>query len=85
VSRGIALLFLGTRHSIWGWEGQLHVPAASTPGKEPVPIVQEAGCAPRPVWTDEKSLPHRIFKNYVIHPSVHKYNGCIEDISVMYC
>ena len=25
--------------------GQPHAPAASTPGKDPVPIVQEAGCA----------------------------------------
>jgi len=30
-----------------------------TPGKEPVPIVQEAGWAPWAVWTDGKSRPHR--------------------------
>jgi hypothetical protein len=31
-----------------------------TPGKEPVPIVQEAGWAPGPVWTGAgKSRPHR--------------------------
>ena len=30
-----------------------------TPGKDPVPIVQEAGWAPGPVWTGEKSRPHR--------------------------
>ena len=30
-----------------------------TPGKDPVPIVQEAGWAPGPVWTGGKSLPHR--------------------------
>jgi hypothetical protein len=31
---------------------QLHVPAALPPGKElSVPIVQEAGWAPEPVWT----------------------------------
>ena len=30
-----------------------------TPGKDPVPILQEAGCAPGPVWTDGKSRPHR--------------------------
>ena len=30
-----------------------------TPGKEPVPIVQEAGWAPGPVWTGEKSRPPR--------------------------
>ena len=30
-----------------------------TPGKEPVPIVQEAGWAPGPVWTGGKSIPER--------------------------
>ena len=29
------------------------------PGKDPVPIVQEAGWAPGPVWTAGKSRPHR--------------------------
>jgi hypothetical protein len=28
----------------------------STPGKDPVPIVQEAGWAPGPVWTGVKNL-----------------------------
>jgi hypothetical protein len=28
-----------------------------TPGKAPVPILQEAGWAPGPVWTDRKSRP----------------------------
>jgi len=30
-----------------------------TPGKDPVPIVQEAGWAPGPVWTGGKSRPNR--------------------------
>ena len=50
MSRSIALLFLGPRHYT-GVGGQPHAPAPSTPGKEPVPIVQEAGWAPGPVWT----------------------------------
>jgi len=29
-----------------------------TPRKIPVPIVQEGGWAPRPVWTDGNSRPH---------------------------
>jgi len=29
-----------------------------TPGKDPVPILQEAGWAPGPVWTGAKSRPH---------------------------
>jgi len=39
--------------------GQPHAPAASTPGKDPVPIVQEAGWAPGPVWMGGKSRPYR--------------------------
>ena len=38
---------------------QPQAPAASTPGKEPVTIVQEAGWAPEPLWTGGKSRPHR--------------------------
>jgi hypothetical protein len=30
-----------------------------TPGKDPVPILQEAGWAPGPVWTGGKSRLHR--------------------------
>ena len=30
-----------------------------TPRKDPVPILQEAGCAPGPVWTGGKSRPNR--------------------------
>ena len=39
--------------------GQQHAPAALCPWKEPVPIVQEAGWIPGPVWTGGKSRPHR--------------------------
>ena len=41
---------------IWG---QPHAPAYCTSGKDPVPILQEAGWAPGPVWTGGKSRPHR--------------------------
>ena len=39
-----------------GVEDLPHAPAASTPGKDPVPIVQEAGCAPGPIWTGAENL-----------------------------
>ena len=42
-----------------GWGIHSHAPAASTPGKDLLPIVQEAGWAPEPVWTGGKSRPHR--------------------------
>jgi hypothetical protein len=55
---GIALLFLdrGTRR--W-WVVSSTPRPHFTPGKDPVPIVQEAGWAPGPVWTGGTSRPHR--------------------------
>ena len=36
--------------------GQRHAPGRFTPLKDPVPIVQEAGWAPGPVWTGAENL-----------------------------
>jgi hypothetical protein len=36
--------------------GQRHAPAALLPGKDSVPIVQEDGWAPGPVWTGAANL-----------------------------
>ena len=47
VSRGIALLFLDLGARWGGWSTPR--PGRFTPGKDPVPIVQEAGWAPEPV------------------------------------
>jgi hypothetical protein len=56
--RGIALLFLilGTRRG----EGSAPRPGRFSPGKEPVPIVQEDGWAAGPVWTCAKNLASSI-------------------------
>ena len=54
-SRGIALICLdhGTRRG----RGVSVTPRSIfTPGKDPVPIVQEAGWAPEPVWTGAENL-----------------------------
>jgi len=58
LGRGIALLFhdRGTRR---GWVVSSTPRPHFTPGKDPVPIVQEAGWAPGSVWTGGKSRPHR--------------------------
>ena len=58
VGRGIALLLhdRGTRR---GWVVSSTPRPHSTPTKDPVPIVQEAGWAPGPVWMGGKSRPHR--------------------------
>jgi len=39
-----------------GVGGQRHAPAAFTPREDPVPIVQEAGWAPEPLWIGVKNL-----------------------------
>ena len=49
VGRGIALLFCDSGTP------QPHF----TPGKDPAPILQEAGWAPGSVWMVRKSHPHR--------------------------
>jgi hypothetical protein len=55
VGRDIALLFhdLGTRR---GWVINVTPRPYFTPGKDPLPIVQEAGWAPGSVWTDAENL-----------------------------
>ena len=55
-SRGIALLYFYTS-ALEGVRGQRHAPAAFYPGKDPIPIVQEARWAPEPVWTAENITP----------------------------
>jgi hypothetical protein len=39
-----------------GVGGHRHAPATFTPGKGPVPIVQETGWAPGPVWIGAENL-----------------------------
>ena len=58
LDRGIALLFhdCGTRRV---WVVSSTPRPHFTPGKGSVPILQEAGWAPGPVWTGGKSRPHR--------------------------
>ena len=70
VGRGIALLFhdRGTRRWV---SGQLHAPPFFTPGKNQVPIVQEAGWTPRAGLYGRKisscrdSIPDRPASHYI--------------------
>jgi hypothetical protein len=58
VGRGIAVLFYD-RDTRRGWVVSNTPQPHFTSGKDPVPILQEAGWAPGPVWTGGKSRPHR--------------------------
>jgi len=58
VGRVIPLFFHG-RGIRRGWVVSSTPRPHFAPGKEPVPILQEAGWAPGPVWTGGKSRPHR--------------------------
>jgi len=61
-SRGIALPFLdhGTRR---GWGVSVTLWLLFTPGKDTVPIVQDAGWAPEPVWTGAENLDSTGFRS----------------------
>jgi hypothetical protein len=71
VGSGIALPFLDRgirRGSVVNSTPQPHF----TPGKDPVPIVQEAGWAPGPVWTAENRAPPG-FDPRTVQPVVSRY------------
>jgi hypothetical protein len=54
--------------------GQRHAPAALYPGKDTVPIVQEAGWAPGPVWAGaEKSRLPPEFDPRTVQPVASRY------------
>jgi len=44
-----------------------------TPGKDPVPIVQEAGWAPGPVWTGAENLTSPGFDPRTVQPVGSRY------------
>jgi hypothetical protein len=76
---GIAPTHSRPRHYM-GVSGQSHAPAALLPpGKGPaVPIVQEAGWAPEPVWTQriqEKSFAPAGDRTPIVQPVVRHYTA----------
>jgi hypothetical protein len=83
-SRGMAFFFdHGTRS---GWGVSVTPRPLFTPGKDPVPIVQDAGWALGPVWTRAENLaltgirsPDRPARShYTDYPS-HKYVPYVKD------
>jgi hypothetical protein len=72
VGRGITLLFQdhSTRR---GWVGSSTLRPYFTPGKEPVPILQEAGWASGPIWKGRKARPPPGFDPLTDQPVVSHY------------
>jgi len=64
---------LSSTSALDGVGGQPHASAASTPRKDPVHIVQEAGGAPRPVWTAGKSPPPPGIRSRTVQSVVSHY------------
>jgi hypothetical protein len=56
-----------------GVGGQRHAPAAFIRGKDPVPIAQEAGWAPGPVWIGAENLAPLEFDPRTFHPVASLY------------
>ena len=57
-----------------GVGGQRQAPTTFTPGKDPVPIVQEAGRASGPVWTGAENLaPPTGFDPRTFQPIASRY------------
>jgi hypothetical protein len=54
-----------------GWGVSVTPRPLSTPGKHPVPIVQEAGWAPGPVWTCVENLA--LHRDSILHPVASRY------------
>ena len=56
-----------------GGSGQRHSPAAFTPRKDPVPIVQEAGWTPESVWIGAENLAPPGFDPRAFQPVASRY------------
>ena len=72
-SRGIALPFLdqGTRRGL----GVITPPLLFTPGKDPVPVIQEAGWASGPVWMGVENLAPPGFDPRTVQPVTSCYTN----------
>ena len=67
-------------------EGIKNIAIALPPGKTRYPLYRRPGGPQGWSGQVENLIPTGIFFNYnFIDPSVHKYNGCMEDISILYC
>jgi hypothetical protein len=83
VCRGIALLFhdRGTRR---GWVVSITPRPHFTPGKDPVPILQEAGWTPGPFWRAENLVPTGI-RSRTVQPVVGRYTDLVTRPIILTC
>ena len=56
-----------------GWGVSVNPRSIFTPGKDPVPITQEAGWAPGPVWTGAENLIPPGFDPRTLQPVASRY------------
>jgi hypothetical protein len=59
-----------------GVNGRRHAPVAFTPGKDPVPIVQEAGWASGSVWIGAENLTPPGFDPRTVQLIGNRYTDC---------
>jgi hypothetical protein len=70
----MALSFLDLSARRGGWSAPR--PGRFTPWKDPVPIVQEAGWAPGPVWMGAKNRTPLGFNPWTVQTVVSRYTDC---------
>ena len=51
-------------------------PGRFTPGEDPVPIVQEAGWGPGPVWTGAENVALTGIRSRNVQPVASRYTDC---------
>jgi hypothetical protein len=64
--------------------GQHHAPAAFTPGKDPVTIVQEVGWASEPVWIGAQNLAPPGFDPRTFQPVASRYSDYASSGGILY-
>jgi hypothetical protein len=78
--RRFAVFFFDLGGRRGGWSAPC--PGRFTPGNDPVPIVQEAGWAPGPVWACAKNLAPPGFDLRTVQPIASRYTGLSRPIPV---
>jgi hypothetical protein len=77
----LALMFhLSSALDVGGWSTPR--PGRFTPGKDPVPIVQEAGLATEPVWTGAENLAPTGIRSRTVQPVASRHTTALSQLPV---